>query len=46
MKTSIIFDFNGKSFDRTYNADLNQSQIEREVQFLYEDVEQYIVYNT
>jgi hypothetical protein len=43
MKTTIQFNFDGKFFDRTWNADFNDSQIKREVEFMFEEVEQYIV---
>jgi len=43
MKTTIQFNFDGKFYDRTWNADLNQDQIKRETEFIFEEVEQYIV---
>jgi hypothetical protein len=43
MKTTIQFNFDGKFFDRTWNADFDDSQIKREVEFIFEEVEQYIV---
>lgn len=42
-KTTIQFNFDGKFFDKTWNADLNEHQLKREVDFIFEDVEQYIV---
>ena len=43
MKTTIQFNFDGRFFDRTWNLDLNDSQIKREVEFIFMDVEQYLV---
>ena len=43
MKTTIQFNFDGKFFDCTWNTDFNDSQIKREVEFIFEEVEQYIV---
>ena len=43
MKTTIQFNFDGKFFDRTWNAELNEKQIKRETEFIFEEVEQYIV---
>ena len=43
MKTTIQFNFDGKFFDCTWNADFNDREIEREVYFIFIDVERYIV---
>ena len=43
MKTTIQFNFNGRFFNRTWNADLSQEQVKRETEFIFEEVEQYIV---
>ena len=41
--TTIQFNFDGKFFDRTWNADLNKEQVKRETEFIFEEAEQYIV---
>lgn len=43
MKTTIQFNFDGKFFDKTWNADLNEKQVKRESEFIFEEAEQYIV---
>tara|TARA_R100000773_G_C4214146_1_gene113106 strand:+ start:152 stop:412 length:261 start_codon:yes stop_codon:yes gene_type:complete len=43
MKTTIQFNFDGKFFERTWNAELNEKQIKRETEFFFMDLEQYIV---
>jgi len=43
MKTTIQFNFDGRFFDRTWNSDLNDEQVKRETEFIFMDVEQYIV---
>lgn len=43
MKTTIQFNFDGKFFDCTWKGELDERAIKRETEFIFMDVEQYIV---